>query len=222
MKLTKKVKLEGKYDCWDLTVKKNSNFVAEGIVIHNSFAAFLHHIPIHKVGINPETQQQFELPGTPKFYCRTRTRWLEHDNTHVWSRAAKKHDLEEKLKKIPNMVVCGEVYGQVQDLKYGHGPGEVSFAAFDIWHTQWNKFLDYDAFVRICDEYEIPRVPEIYRGPWISLEHIKELAERNTLAGNDPNQIAEGVVVKYTHEAWNPAIGRMILKLPSDQYLTRK
>lgn len=222
------MKLEGKYDCWDLTVKKNSNFIAEGIVIHNSFGAYLYHI-VNNVSFPPKNLEDTNLEpvfGMPvvneKFYCKTRTRWIEHDGKHAWSWAASRHLLEEKLRDIPNMVVCGEVYGQVQDLKYGHGPGEVSFAAFDIWHTQWNKFLDYNAFVRVCDEHNIPRVPEVYRGPWISLEHIKELAETNTRAGNDPTQIAEGVVVKYTHEAYNPAIGRMILKYPSEQYLTRK
>lgn len=155
------------------------------------------------------------------FYCKSRGRWLAHDGDSVWSKTATKYNLEEKCNAFPEIMICGENYGYVADLRYGHQQGEVSFAAFDAYHTKWGKFLDYQDFVNLCDTHEIPRVPEVYRGPWISLEHIQGLAEVNTKMGFDPNQIAEGVVVKMMKEMWSPSIGRFILKYPSDKFLTR-
>jgi RNA ligase (TIGR02306 family) len=176
--------------------------------IHGAWGGFLYHQPVEG--------------DEAKFYCKSKNRWLDHDGESAWSKAATIYGLEEKLKNIPNMLVCGEIYGQVQDLKYGASPGEIFFAVFDIYSVGWGRFLDYDHVVNICDTYELPRVPEVYRGPWLSLEHIKKLGERNTLAGKDPTQIAEGVVVKYTKELTHPQLGRVILKYPSELYLTRK
>lgn len=158
----------------------------------------------------------------PTFYCKTRTRWLKSDGDSVWCRAAKQYNLEEKLKSAPNIMLCGEIFGQVQDLKYGAAPGEIFFAAFDAYSVEWGKFIDYDDFVQLCDGLEIPRAPEVYRGTWQGLDHMKALSERKTLVGHDPEQIAEGIVIKLTKEKWDQRVGRIILKLPSEGYLTRK
>ena len=158
----------------------------------------------------------------PTFYCKTRTRWLKSDGDSVWCRAAKQYNLEEKLKSAPNIMLCGEIFGQVQDLKYGAAPGEIFFAAFDAYSVEWGKFIDYDDFVQLCDGLEIPRAPEVYRGTWQGLDHMKALSERKTLVGHDSEQIAEGIVIKLTKEKWDQRVGRIILKLPSEQYLTRK
>lgn len=162
------------------------------------------------------------LDEVPTFYCKTRTRWLKSDGDSVWCKVVRQYNLEEKLKEAPNIMLCGEIFGQVQDLKYGADPGELFFAAFDAYIVEWGKFMDYDDLVALCDRLEIPRAPEVYRGKWQSLDHIKELSERKTAIGKDLNQIAEGVVVKLTKESWNQNFGRTILKLPSNSYLTRK
>jgi RNA ligase (TIGR02306 family) len=156
------------------------------------------------------------------FYLKTRTRWLKHDGESAWSKVAIKYDLEQKCKSLPDLLIYGEIYGWVQSLRYGAQPGELFFACFDIYKPEWNKFLNYDNVVEICDGQGIPRVPELYRGSWVSMEHIDGLAEQKTLAGNDRNQISEGVVVKLAHESWNQGIGRVILKYPSSTFLTRK
>lgn len=158
----------------------------------------------------------------PTFYCKTRTRWLKGDGDSVWCRASRQYNLEEKLKNAPNIMLCGEIYGWVASLRYGHQPGEISFAAFDAYSVEWGKYLEYDAFVELCDGLQIPRVPEVYRGAWKGLDHMKELSERKTLLGRDSEQIAEGIVIKLTKEKWDQRVGRIILKLPSEQYLTRK
>lgn len=174
--------------------------------IHGCNSAFLYHT----------------FGDEPTFYCKTRTRWLKSDGDSVWCRVAKQYNLDEKLKNAPNIMLCGEIFGQVQDLKYGAAPGELFFAAFDAYSVEWGKFLDYDEFTGICDGLEIPRAPEVYRGTWQGLDHMKALSERKTLVGNDPEQIAEGIVIKLTKEKQDRGIGRIILKLPSEAYLTRK
>ena len=155
------------------------------------------------------------------FYVKSRGRWLADDGQSVWSLAARSNFIEKKCRSAPDIMFCGEVFGWVADLRYGAKPGELFLAMFDAFDTKRGAYLDYDKMKELYDGLDIPRVPEIYRGHWLGLEHIANLAERTTLVGNDPTQIAEGVVIKTVREGWNPSIGRIILKYPSNQYLTR-
>jgi hypothetical protein len=66
-------------------------------------------------------------------------------------------------------------------------------------------------------------VAEIYRGPW-DKEAIIALAEADdpiaTAVGK--TQIQEGVVVKPIKETTHPKLGRLVLKIISNRYLTHK
>lgn len=115
--------------------------------------------------------------------------------------------------------IFGELFGWVQDLKYGHAPGEVSYRAFDIAVN--GKYLDYDVFTKMCDEYDIPRVPEIYRGKYDE-NKLWKLSDGKTLIKMDEPHMREGIVVHPVEERTDPKLGRVILKFVSDSYLTRK
>lgn len=146
-------------------------------------------------------------------------------DTNLWWVIAKEQGLEEKLAKVEDVVLYGEVYGDVQDLKYGAKAGERRFAAFDAWDVRERKFLDYANFVHLCDTLGIPRVPELYRGPY-SREIVESFV--NPVEGQDPLKstlagcIREGVVIKPARERWNYETHRTILKLVSEAYLLRK
>lgn len=115
--------------------------------------------------------------------------------------------------------IFGELFGWVQDLKYGHNAGDVSYRAFDIAIN--GKYVDYDVFTKTCDEYDIPRVPEIYRGKYDE-KKLWELSLGNTLIKMDNPHIREGLVVHPVKERIDPKLGRVILKFISNTYLTRK
>lgn len=115
--------------------------------------------------------------------------------------------------------IFGEVFGWIQDLRYGHGENQISYRAFDI--ALDNEYLNYDDFVSICDKFEILRVPEIYRGPF-NKEKLWGCSSGKTLIPMDNPHIREGIVVKPVIERKDPKLGRVILKMVSDDYLTRK
>lgn len=149
-----------------------------------------------------------------QIYCGSRTEWKKDSESNVWWKALRKHpELEDFLKNHPDFIVYGEVYGAVQNLKYGHQQGHVSFAAFDI--LKGSKWLD----VKECDELDskLKWVPFIGIIPF-DLDKLKQLAEGDSLVSG-ANHIREGLVVKPIHERTHPEIGRVQLKIVSNRYL---
>lgn len=114
------------------------------------------------------------------------------------------------------LIFFGEVYGQVQDLKYGVKSG-CQFRCFDVYDVKQMRYLSHDDAVAAATRVGLEWVPILYRGPW-KLE-LNELCEgKSTLADN----VREGFVVKPVKERWNHEIGRVILKRHGEGYLLRK
>jgi RNA ligase (TIGR02306 family) len=154
-----------------------------------------------------------------QLYCGSHKTWKTQDDNNLWWKVAKAYNLEERLKRDPGMILYGEIYGNVQDLKYGAKLNELFFRAFDVYHTGVGQWLSYLPFICFCDELEIPRVPTLYKGPYLGFDDLAIFAAGNsTLA----DHIKEGFVIKPTMERWNNEIGRTIAKLVSDAYLLRK
>ena len=154
-----------------------------------------------------------------KLHCGSHKQWKALDERNLWWRVAKAYNLEEKLKRDPGMILYGEIYGQVQDLKYGAKLNELFFRAFDVYHTGVGQWFSYLPFLHWCDTMEIPRVPTLYRGPYTGFEALAPLAEgKSTLA----DHMREGFVIKPTDERWNNETGRTIAKLVSEAYLLRR
>jgi ATP-dependent RNA circularization protein (DNA/RNA ligase family) len=128
--------------------------------------------------------------------------------------AAQKANLEQKLSQRPGIVLFGEVFGKVQDLKYDR---ELDFAAFDAYSMKENRYLDFQEFAYLCIELGIKMAPILYRGPW-----KPELAELRNGKSELANHLREGFVIRPTIEKWDLEIGRLILKYVGEDYLERK
>lgn len=171
-----------------------------------------------------------------RLWVGSHTQIKKYNPDNLWWKAAIEHNLEEKLSKYPGIVFYGEVYGPVQDLKYGIKTG-VGLAFFDALDTKTNKYLDFDEFVSICTDANLNVVPFLYRGPW--KEDLKALSEgKSTLA----DHVREGFVVKPVKERQEltyhavtrrnektkelteraEVLGRVILKYVGEGYLLRK
>ena len=139
--------------------------------------------------------------------------------TSMWWVIARKLNLAEKMKVIPNLAVFGEVYGQVQDLKYDHDKGQISFRAFDVYDTSTGRFLDTYEAKAAAERAGISWVPLLYDGPFDESK-IEPLADgKSTLAEN----IREGIVIKPSTERFDETLGsRLILKLVGFDYESRK
>ena len=125
-----------------------------------------------------------------------------------------------------SIILWGELVGK-QDLKYGITNGNMEFYAFDI--SLDGKYLGYEEFRALCDTYKIPRVSELYVGPYY-VGLIEEFTEGNTKL-KDIAQIREGIVIKSLKEQDSNSgknrlskynNGRKILKSISDGYTFRR
>ena len=154
-----------------------------------------------------------------KFYVGSHKSFKKKNPDSWWWKMAWKYDLENKLKKYPGIALYGEIYGKnVQDLNYG-SPQELQMRTFDFYDTNRKCFLDYTEFKKLADELLVPRVPELYVGPY-SPEVVDPLADGKTTVPGATN-IREGFVVKPVVER-RAHVGRVIFKLVSETYLLRK
>lgn len=172
--------------------------------------------------------------GERKFWVRSRTLFKkepqEEGSGGLWWDAAIKFSLKEKLQPYPGYVIYGEIYGKVQDLKYGI-PNDIGFAAFDCWDSNNQRYLTWLELTDFCNKVNIPLVPVIQTTFWNTESgipaEIAELAEGKTMLNGE--NIREGIVIRadlspFGIEQSSRFISleqRYIYKLVGNAYLTR-
>jgi len=151
-----------------------------------------------------------------QIFCGSRKFWKQEDVNNLWWKALEWNPaLDAWLRHHEGLVVYGEVYGQVQNLKYGATNGELYFAAFDI--LDGDRWLDYDEARMVGSG--LPWVPLVYRGPF-DKEKILEFAEGDSSYPR-ANHHREGVVIKPVNERIDRNIGRVQLKVVGNRYLSK-
>ena len=153
------------------------------------------------------------------FFCGSRTEWKQESADNLWWRALRENQgLQDFLTAHPGVTVYGEVYGQVQDLRYGTTKGQVRFAAFDI--LSGSEWKDPIAARDWSTPFGLPWVPTIAEAVPFELERILELAEGPSLVPG-ADHVREGCVVKPIHERTDPTVGRVCLKVIGNGYMER-
>lgn len=151
-----------------------------------------------------------------RLWVGSRTQIKRHDGENTWSQVATQLDLETKLANAPRMVFFGEVFGNVQDLKYGIASG-ATFRCFDVFSVDSMRYLNHEVARWAAQAVGVEWVPELYRGPWV--EELRSFADgSSTLASH----VREGFVVKPLEEIHHGRLGRVILKHVGEGYLLRK
>eukprot|EP01027_Heterolobosea_sp_BB2_P018636 GEZU01026223.1.p1 GENE.GEZU01026223.1~~GEZU01026223.1.p1 ORF type:complete len:282 (+),score=59.14 GEZU01026223.1:56-901(+) len=161
-----------------------------------------------------------------RMYCGSRTHWKKFAPQSIWWACLKQNPWIEKFCKAnPNLIVYGEVYGAVQDLTYGCKKGQYKFSAFDLydWHQQ--RFLSWNEvktkYLPDAANSGLVWAPLLYEGPYNAVE-ARKLADGTTEVPHAKGlHIREGIVVKPVEERSDPEIGRVVLKIVSDQYLLK-
>jgi len=149
-------------------------------------------------------------------YAGSRRHWKKQDSNNLWWKALNNYDvLEAWCRQNQGMAVYGEVFGQVQNLKYGATKDEIYFAAFDI--LKGSQWLNYDEAHKIGAP--LPWVPLVYRGPF-DKEKILAFAEGDSIYPG-AHHYREGVVIKPVHERTHHEIGRVQLKVVGNRYLNK-
>ncbi len=149
-----------------------------------------------------------------KFHCGTRTRWASCEDKNPWWAALENCDwLKEWLVNNEGLCVYGEVYGPINDLKYGQKTPDVR--VFDIFTG--SRWLDYTEMKRIGEGLRF--CPVVYYGPY-DPEKLKELAEGESLI-ETADHIREGIVIRPIIEKFHMELGRVVLKIVSNGYMER-
>ncbi|MEM3097506.1 MAG: RNA ligase (ATP) [Nitrososphaerales archaeon] len=152
-----------------------------------------------------------------RLWCGSHNQIRKMDVSSLYWKAAEKYELGRRLKDYDGFVFYGEIYGWVQDLRYGHKKNEISIAIFDIFDMSSSKWLDYDEFKNMVDAAGLPTVPVLYRGPWS--KEVLKYAEGPTSMGG--GHVREGIVIRPVKERFDERIGRVILKYHGEGYLLR-
>jgi len=151
---------------------------------------------LHRI-FKPRREQNFRV--------RSRTVWqLPHMKN--WYTNAATENIKAFVQSYPTWVLFGEVFGPGVQGGFDYGLDTPTFIAFDIRMTRSEEYMDYDGFVALCKNFDIPRVPELYRGEF-DFEAIIKLAEgKSTIGGS---HIREGVVVSLDEPNEHPIVRQL-------------
>lgn len=133
------------------------------------------------------------------FRVRSRGMWKKREGGDSWWAAAAVTGLEDRLQPYPGLVVYGEIFGQVQDLRYGKSG--VDFVAFDVWDTDAKRWYTWDEVKTFCAAIGVAHVPEVDTFQWsVSKgvpQEVREAAEGPTLIPGGATHTREGVVLRW-------------------------
>ncbi len=181
-----------------------------------------------------------------QLWVGSRNQWKkrpEDPEQDLWWKAATKYGLEEKLAKVPGLVLYFEVFGQVQDLKYGAKPGEVFLVVFDAYVpelfsemvVEWRQsgedgprlagarscWLTDPQLTSLRGALDLPQPPLLW---WGEYDPAIVMPLRNGPSmWPGANHVREGFVVRPADgpERVVPRVGRPVMKVVGENYKLR-
>ncbi len=146
---------------------------------------------------------------------------LDAENKSIYHHVFEKENLKEKLLSVRDIfgledaAIYGEIVGpKVQDLKYGQT--EPTLFVYDI--VVDGVYVLPAALQDVAQALGLKLVPELKIGPLEEKDFELRLG-KSTL---DDSHIREGIVIKPILPRWDQDLGRVILKVISEDYLMRK
>lgn len=222
----------------EVFIDKEPVFVTEKI--HGANGRWVFHNGEFYCGSRTEWKKEFATPPDPaeiearmreklagkmtqeEIDSRVEAMKAKHNNVssegaqNMWWKALRQYpEMMKWLEAHPDTILYGEVYGSVQNMKYGTQPGEVRIAIFDIMKD--GKWLDATE----ANLSELPWVPILMSNVEFDFDQLVALAEGPSLIPG-ANHFREGIVVKPMKERRHESIGRVCLKIISPSYYEMK
>ena len=161
-------------------------------------------------------------PELKQMFCGSREEWKADSEDCLWWTILDKNPwIKTFCMANPNHVLYGEIFGQVQDLKYGAGPKDVFFRAFDVLTSLADENIlggwwDYERLEKHFTPEQL--CPTVYKGPF-DFEKMQELSLGDSKVPG-AKHLSEGIVVRPTKE--RRQFGkRVFFKLVSDKFLEK-
>lgn len=155
-----------------------------------------------------------------KMFAGSRQLWKAPKSKCIWRKILETDMwLESWCRAHVGYVLYGEVTPTQGGFTYGSTATAPRFFAFDIFNLAENRWLTDEE--KNSPTFRIPKyyqVPELYRGPF-DLDIIKKLVDGKSTVDN--NTIREGVVIKPVQEREVHGLGRLSLKIVSNEYLEK-
>ena len=150
-----------------------------------------------------------------RMWVGSRNNWRKPGSNNIWWKVLEQYpELEAYCRSNPGTVVYGEVFGRVQKLHYGLEGNKLGLVVFDVMRgNNWVSSAEYS-----IAEVSLPRPPHFYVGPWYKAL-INAASGSSFVSGAD--HLREGFVVKPLIERTCPEIGRVQLKVVSNDYLMK-
>jgi len=195
---------------YDLHIKDTHNFVANGVVVHNTNCRCGKVLGLDGMELMAGSMEVRRK--MPENNWENNTYWFPFTIPEV------RKMIEENGNQSKNFIVFGEVYGpNVQKGYHYDVKSNLGFKVFDILVD--GMFFDHDEMKGMCEKYGVEIAPVLYRGPY-SIDKIKEIADGETTVGS--GHIREGVVVRPVKERNHPSVGRLVMKYVGSEYLLSK
>lgn len=161
-----------------------------------------------------------------RMYCGSRRLWWKKDDKNVWWKCLEQNPwIEDFCEAYPDFTLYGEVWGNVQELKYNTKEGEHNFSIFDIWNQKEAKWLSWEEIHSLPpgDLLVITAinrwVPVLFTGMYLPKDIEKFSTGQTTI--NEATHIREGIVIQPVNEREDPEIGRVKLKIVNNEYLEK-
>jgi RNA ligase (TIGR02306 family) len=157
-------------------------------------------------------------------YAGSRTQWKHPDSPCLWRKALKQNQwIEEWCRANEGYSLYGEVTPTQKGFDYGCAKDQVRFFVFDI-RTPDGKWLDeslegyhYSALDKL--DLSAEHVPLLYIGPYDPSIIMPLVSGPSTVHG--AKHIREGIVIKSAKEIRVPGLGRLQLKVVSNEFLAK-
>lgn len=153
-------------------------------------------------------------------YAGSRNLWKSAGSGCKWRQALIDNpEIGDACKANPGWILYGEITPTQGGFNYGTEPSEVRFFLFDIRKPDGN-WMEHDAVGAAAVTYQIvDTVPALYRGPYDKAKIDALLSGPSLVRG--AKHIREGIVIKAIPERRAPRLGRVQLKIVSNEFLAK-
>jgi RNA ligase (TIGR02306 family) len=154
-----------------------------------------------------------------RMYCGSRREWKKEGNNCYWQALRENPWIEAWCRRWPDVILWGEVFGWVQDLRYGAQPGQVFFRAFDAYWVGLGAFWSPAELAAHLTQEQL--VPRLWWGVCPSFAELEAWADGESELAR---HMMEGIVIEVCgKQEWDKDLQawRIKLKLPGNRYLAR-